>query len=151
MTRKFTGRHMLILMIAFFGTVIAVNVTMATLATRTFGGTVVDNSYVASQRFNTWLGEARAQRALGWSARLELDRDRRLVATLEGEGAPIVGASVSAVAGHPVGRATDVTFAFEPLGGGRYRSAAALPPGRWNLHLTVARGDDVMRVIESIR
>ncbi|MGE0776676.1 MAG: FixH family protein, partial [Sphingomonadaceae bacterium] len=55
MTRSFTGRHMAIILIAFFGVVIAVNFYMARMAIGTFGGTVVDNSYVASQRFNGWL------------------------------------------------------------------------------------------------
>jgi hypothetical protein len=68
MTRRFTGGHMLALMLAFFGTVVAVNFVMATLAVRTFGGTVVDNSYVPSQHYNHWLDQARAQRALGWTA-----------------------------------------------------------------------------------
>ncbi|MFP5454579.1 MAG: FixH family protein, partial [Alphaproteobacteria bacterium] len=55
MRRGFTGRHMAASMVGFFTVVIAVNVTMATVASHSFGGTVVDNSYVASQRFNRWL------------------------------------------------------------------------------------------------
>ena len=66
--RPFTGKHMAAIMIAFFGVVIAVNVLMARLATSTFGGLVVENSYVASQKFNRWLGEARSEKALGWKA-----------------------------------------------------------------------------------
>ena len=58
MTRQFTGRHMLAILIAFFGTVIAVNMVMAVLATRTFGGLVVENSYVATRQFNGWLEQA---------------------------------------------------------------------------------------------
>ncbi len=73
-TKRFTGRHMAAIMFAFFGVVIAVNVTMATFATRTFGGTVVDNSYVASQKYNGWLAEARRQERLGWTALLPLMR-----------------------------------------------------------------------------
>ena len=64
MSPRFTGRHMAAIMLAFFGVVIAINFTMATLAETTFGGTVVDNSYVASQSFNAWL---RAGRQLGWT------------------------------------------------------------------------------------
>ena len=45
--RPFTGRHMAAIMVAFFGVVIAVNVYMARLATSTFTGVVVENSYVA--------------------------------------------------------------------------------------------------------
>ena len=151
MTRKFTGRHMLAIMIAFFGTVIAVNLTMATLATRTFGGTVVDNSYVASQRFNGWLAEGRAQAALGWTSRVELAEDRHVEAVLAAGEQPLEGALVSAVASHPLGRAEDRPLAFEPTGAGRYRSMVPLPEGRWSLHLTVQRGDGRLRIIESMR
>ena len=49
---EFTGRHMLGIMLAFFATVIAVNVTMAMFASKSWTGFVVRNSYVASQEFN---------------------------------------------------------------------------------------------------
>ena len=65
-TGPFTGRHITIIMVAFFAVVIAVNLLMARYATSTFGGVVVENSYVASQNFNKWLDEelvkARASR-----------------------------------------------------------------------------------------
>ena len=54
MTKPFTGWHMTAILVGFFSTVIAVNVYMAHAAISTFGGTVVDNSYVASQEFNGW-------------------------------------------------------------------------------------------------
>eukprot|EP01035_Chromulina_nebulosa_P040301 gene40301-54499_t len=54
------------IMCAFFAVVIGVNMLMASDAIRTFGGTVVDNSYVASQQYNGWLAEARVQRLYGW-------------------------------------------------------------------------------------
>ena len=52
MPRTFTGRHMTMVLVAFFGTIIVVNFTMARFASSTFGGVVVENSYVASQHFN---------------------------------------------------------------------------------------------------
>ena len=59
-----TGRHVAAIFVAFFAVVIAVNVLMASYAVGGFGGTVVDNSYVASQRFNGWLAQARRFRML---------------------------------------------------------------------------------------
>jgi nitrogen fixation protein FixH len=85
MTRRFTGRHMLAAMLAFFGVILAVNMAMATLATRTFGGVVVENSYVASQEFNAWLAAARAQRKLGWSAHADMI-DGHVLVTLRTSG-----------------------------------------------------------------
>lgn len=51
-SRAFTGRHMLATILTFFGVVIAVNLTMATLASTSWTGLVVENTYVASQQFN---------------------------------------------------------------------------------------------------
>ena len=148
--KGFTGRHMLAIMLGFFGVVIAVNVTMATLAAKTFGGTVVDNSYVASQHFNHWLAEARAQERLGWTARLALDERRRVRVTLGEPRGALAAAAVTAVARHPVGRASDVTLRFRAAGNGLYLSEDPLPPGRWQVHLEVRRGADGLRLIESL-
>ncbi len=52
---SFTGKHMLGVMIAGFGIVAAVNFYMASLAVGGFHGIVVENSYVASQKFNDWI------------------------------------------------------------------------------------------------
>lgn len=150
MTRRFTGRHMLIVMVAFFGTVIAVNVTMAMFATRTFGGTVVDNSYVASQKFNGWLKEARDQDALGWSLGLTMGEDRRpTIAAAAGE-TPLVGAVVTATAKHPVGRAPDIALTFTEVAPGQFRAMQPLPAGRWNIHMEAARDGAVLRRIADL-
>ncbi|EQB08879.1 hypothetical protein L286_01110, partial [Sphingobium sp. HDIP04] len=74
---------------AFFAVVIAVNMLMATVAVRSFGGTVVENSYVASQKFNGWLAQARAQQRLGWRDAVTLDAERRVgLALKDANGAP---------------------------------------------------------------
>ena len=65
--RKFTGWHMTGILVAFFGVVVTVNIVMARAAIGTFGGTVVENSYVASQKFNGWLDQAKAQDKMGWT------------------------------------------------------------------------------------
>ena len=150
MTRSFTGRHMLALMILFFGTIIAVNLTMATLATSTFGGTVVDNSYVASQRFNQWLKQARVQQALGWQDEIGLDAARRVLVSLSRAGEPLDGAEIEAVARHPVGRAADVELRFVAEPGGAYRSTRPLPVGRWLVHVAISREGRAKRVVQSL-
>lgn len=149
MTRRFTGRHMTMIIVAFFAVVIAVNVTMAIAASRTFGGKVVDNSYVASQRFNVWLAEGRAQARLGWVGRLGLDPGRRVTLVLEHDGMPLDGASVTAVARHPLGRAPDLQLAFAEIGGS-YMSTSALPPGRWQLQVEIRRHGRLLRLAETL-
>ena len=81
MKKRITGWHAAAGLVAFFGLVIAVNLTMAVYATTTFGGVVVDNSYVASQKYNGWLKAAERQRALGWTIVPTLDA--RLIESLQ--------------------------------------------------------------------
>jgi nitrogen fixation protein FixH len=150
MSRRFTGRHMAALMILFFGTIIAVNLTMATFAARSFGGTVVDNSYVASQQFNTWLRQAREQSALGWDSEVALDDRRHVVVSFNRDGAAATGAAVAAVARHPVGRVVDVELRFAALADGGYRSLRPLPPGRWLVHVEAVRGGARKRLVQSL-
>lgn len=148
--RKFTGWHMFAILVAFFGVVVSVNMVMATAAIRTFGGTVVDNSYVASQRFNAWLSEARAQDRLGWTSRLGVDESRHVIVALHDRAGPLVGAEIEAVARHPLGRAPDVTLRFQARNAGAYVSEAVLPAGRWLVHVEVRRGGQSLRLIETL-
>lgn len=132
--RTFTGRHMTAILVAFFAVVIAVNVLMARLATSTFGGVVVENSYVASQHFNRWLEEASAEKALGWSADFARRPDGRVAVKLVG---PSASATLAALARHPLGRLPDQALAFVPDGNGAFVSTGPLPEGRWRLRLEV--------------
>lgn len=151
--KQFTGHHISAILMAFFGTVIAVNVLMAVLAAGTFGGTVVDNSYVASQKFNDWLNRAREQEAMGWREDMRLDERRRIHLRLSGDGRAIVphDASVRAVVRHPLGRAPERAIRFTQTGPFHYRTAAALPSGRWIVHFTIASGAHEKRLVKELR
>lgn len=151
MTRTFTGRHMAAILIGFFGIVIAVNFIMATNAVRTFGGTVVANSYVATQRFNGWLAEGRAQNAQGWQAEIRSTAGGALVVALQDDGGPINRASVTVEAEHPLGRLPGRSFALTGLGDGRYAAAHALPPGRWRIRIDAQANGREARFIQDVR
>ena len=148
MTKTFTGRHMAAIMVGFFGVIIAVNFTMARFATATFGGRVVENSYVASQEFNGWLEKAEKQRALGWDAITTWRPDNRLAVQLSGVPAE---AKVSAISRHPLGRLPDREIAFVPNGEGRFLSSSTLPEGRWLLRLEVTATGHRWRREEEMR
>ncbi|WP_404366674.1 FixH family protein [Sphingomonas sp. MMS24-J45] len=134
MTRSFTGTHMLLLMIGFFGLIIAVNVTMARLAVGTFGGEVVENSYVASQRFNGWLAAARAQDRLGWHVVPAIDGGGRLRIVATGADGVMIKGSMAVTARHPLGRLPDQHVRMLPVAEG-YVADRPLPKGRWLLRI----------------
>jgi len=148
-TKPFTGWHMFAILIAFFGVVIVVNFTMATLAAKTFGGEVVKNSYIASQKFNGWLDEAKAEKALGWSAMPVRTGVDRVAITLGG--VPQGTRTVWAVARHPLGLLGDVSLSFLPGPGGTFVSREALPAGRWRLRIEIDADGRHSRVEADIR
>lgn len=147
MTKGFSGRHMAMILAGFFGVVVLVNIGMARLAHSTFGGVVVENSYVASQHFNRWLEQAEKDRALGWSADVAWLDDGRVSVRLNGIAS---GASVDAVARHPLGRLADHPLDFVPMGDGRFLSASALPAGRWQVRLQVQSGGQNWRAEKAL-
>ncbi len=149
--KAFTGWHMTAILVAFFGVVMAVNFTMARFAMSTFGGKVVENSYVASQHYNQWLERAAAQDRLGWDTALTLDADRHVLLDVRKGGEPLGGLSVSATINHPVGRTEPAALGFEPVAGGGLRSVQPLALGRWRLDLIVRHGGDEARYRKDVQ
>jgi nitrogen fixation protein FixH len=107
MQGTFTGRHMLLIMLAFFGVIIAVNVTMAVFAGSSWTGFVVRNSYVASQEFNEKVAAARAQDALGWKADLSIADGHAVLKLADRDGAPLAMESAAIVLRNPASDADD--------------------------------------------
>lgn len=134
-TKPFTGQHMTGILVAGFAIVICVNFYMASLAVGGFHGTVVDNSYVASQQFNDWLDKADAAKALGWSA--EASRDEAGHVILDTQGLP-PGAQVTAELRRPIGEREYASLTFTPQGDGRFRSNEPVASGRWTMRLHIA-------------
>ncbi|MEO1967165.1 MAG: FixH family protein [Sphingomonadaceae bacterium] len=135
-TNRFTGWHMTVILVGFFGVVIAVNFTMAFFAIDRFGGVVVENSYVASQKFNGWLDEARSEDRLGWKADIERDTQGRLAVITEGVPQD---AKLVAHLRRPLGTPDDRTFPLLQTSPHHYRSAD-VEPGRWIVRLEVDAG-----------
>lgn len=142
MTKPFTGRHMSIIMVGGFGIVIAVNLVMASFAIGGFSGTVVKNSYVASQNYNGWLDRANAQDALGWD--VAVSRDARGMVLVTVQNVP-EDAEATAIIRRPLGvdDRRIVTFTGSPTAG--FRSVEPLPEGRWLVRLAVTSGKDEWR------
>jgi len=149
--KPFTGRHMATILIAFFGVVITVNFIMARYALSTFGGTVVDNSYVASQHYNEWLARATAQDRLGWERSVTIDPDRRIRLKIRKDGAILNGLRVRATLSHPLGRVEPRPLHFLAARDGSLLSVETLPAGRWRIDLTVRRGADEGRYREDLQ
>lgn len=149
--RKFTGWHMTAILVVFFGIIMAVNFNMARLAIGTFGGTVVDNSYVASQNYNRWLADAREQEALGWKTRVSLTQDRFVQIAASKDDAPLTGVMATGTAEHPLGQAPSIDLDFIVTGDGKLQSKAKLPAGRWNAIISLRSGPDIYKLLEPVQ
>lgn len=137
-TRTFTGRHMAAIFACGFAVVIAVNIGMATMAVESFHGTVVDNSYVASQHYNGWLKQAAVSKALGWQAVPRRRADGRVV--IETVEVP-EGATLTATAERPLGAREETALTFVQQGKGEWLSDQRIPPGRWEMRIAIRAGD----------
>jgi len=148
-TFEIRGWHVLAMILAFFATIIAVNVTFAVYAVRSFPGEDVRRSYLQGLRYNDTLAERRAQAALGWRASTELRGDAEgevlevVLRTRNGDA--IEGATLTGELEWPTNSQFDHALTFEPLGGGRY--VARLGPlntGRWRLRARAEQGGDAL-------
>lgn len=128
----FTGRHMLAVVLMFFGTIIGVNIVMVISATGTFPGLVVKNSYIASQNYNRTLAEARAQERAGWHMELDEEGGVLRLRLADRDGIPLHRLTVTAEAGRPSTTGEDRTVVLVEDGAG-YRAAEALPAGAWEI------------------
>ena len=133
---QFTGKHMLALILSFFGVVIGVNVTMAVISSVSWTGLVVDNSYVASQEFEEKRLAHLSQVEAGWLATFTyLPGIARLV-IVDGSGNEIDLGDVTLKINRPVGGHDDkvLTLRRDALGG--YSADVQLDPGVWQARLT---------------
>lgn len=149
--KKFTGFHATAMIVAFFAVVVSVNMVMARFAVSTFGGTVVDNSYVASQKYNEWLEEARKQQAHGWTAsRVTRIQDKVALTVLRANDTALEDAEITAIAEHPVGRADPIILHFVQKSAGSYVSRDVLPEGRWKLRITISHRGNKMALAQEV-
>jgi nitrogen fixation protein FixH len=140
--KQFTGRHMLAWLIAFFGVILAVNLTLAYFANSTWSGLVVENGYVASQSFDKDLAKARAQDALGWSVGMSHANDRVRLTFADGQQQKIAGLAIAGQLRRPTSDRFDQALTFSDTGGGVYSAPAKLAPGIWEVEVD-AKGDGV--------
>lgn len=148
---EFTGWHMTVILVAFFGIVMTVNFTMARMAIGTFGGTVVDNSYVASQNYNRWLDAAERQDRLGWTVQAFMTKDRFVIMTVSKGKTLATGVTAVADAIHPLGRASDIPLQFRAMPDGRLKSMVALPAGRWTIQVSLRQNADIYKFVEQFQ
>ncbi len=148
--KPFTGRHMLAILVSFFGVVISVNVLMAWYANSSWSGLISKDTYVASQDFNIEAAKAHAWAAEGFKGQFTV-KDRLLEYTLQGPEARIghLG-EIAAIFHRPVGDKQDFTLILKKAGtlpgegGGFFTSDHNLPVGQWIVDLAAIENGETI-------
>ncbi len=130
--REFTGRHMAIIMVAFFGVVVSVNGYMAWVAVSSWTGLMARNGYVASQDFNATLAVRRKQASLGYQSILRYGDKAMIFSFRDRSGQPLKGYRITLKVGRPTNEREDRQFLMTEGEPGIYRQELLLTPGQWN-------------------
>lgn len=151
-----TGRQVLIAMVLFFAVIIAANMAMLTAALQSWGGLVVKNSYVASQRFTKDVSAAQAQPIQRWSLTLTQQAAEAgaaptpaMLKLADADGAPLTGLAVRLAVGRPTHERDDRVLTLTEIAPGLYQASEALAPGAWRAEVIVAaaEGRDQRRTV----
>ncbi|MBW7960942.1 FixH family protein [Bradyrhizobium sp. BR 10261] len=143
-TRPLTGTKVFLILVAFFGVVIGVNVTMMKLAIATLPGTDVDSPYAAGLAYDREISAAQDQASRKWQVNAHIERraDGNAVLQVEARdasGQPLTGLKFAGRLERPTDKRADLAVGLAEAGIGIYRgNAAAVAPGQWDL---VIEGD----------
>lgn len=136
--RELTGRRVLACLIGFFLVVASVNAVFIYAGIRSWPGLVSEHAYEEGLAYNRTLAEARANAALGWTARLGYRDGQASLVLADRDGRAIDGMQVEAVFTRPLGKAAAISAVLVSTGGGRYVAPLALPlAGQWDMVVTV--------------
>lgn len=122
--KEFTiqGRHVLFAMIAFFGTIMAVNAIMMRLALSTHTGVVANEPYRKGLKYNDRIALSETQAERGWRDEITLaaEGDRLSIDIRDKDGRAVPGLTIKATIGRPATGGDDLTVTLTEGEAGRY-------------------------------
>lgn len=148
-TREFvlTGRHVLLMLLAFFGVIGLVNAYFISVALKTLPGIEAKSAYEESQKFNRGLEAIASQDRKGWQVDVITGGFKAggplSVQLRDRAGVPILGMKVLVTLQRPTDARRDHVLTLTEQGNGVY--ALPLPdvePGLWRVVLEVKRGNE---------
>ena len=143
-SRGFTGWHMLAVLLLFFGTIFTANALMAWNASRSWSGLVVQNTYIASQQFNTKVAEAERLAASGIEGRVETASGQFRYVLLQ-DGKPLPAADrVLASFKRPVEEHEDFEIELDRTADGVFVAGRSLKKGQWIADLRILDGEETI-------
>ncbi len=144
--KQITGKTVLIGMLAFFGVILAVNMTFMYLALNSWPELVSKRAYLDGLEYNDTLNAAKLQSDRGWSSILEYDGKSVVVSLTDKSQAPLVGLGINLTLRRPVNDIADIKLVLQgvPANPGSYTADLILPlKGRWYGVIEAVRDDGV--------
>ncbi|MBT3071765.1 FixH family protein [Rhodomicrobium sp. Az07] len=129
-----TGKHVLLILLGFFGLMSSVNAVFVYMAISTKPGEATGASYEAGLRYNQTLAEAKAQAALGWHHKVELRGERLRVSMTDAGGEPVAGLAITGRIERPASSEKSHGVSFREADAGLYEAdLGKVGTGKWIL------------------
>jgi nitrogen fixation protein FixH len=149
--RAINGRHVLLVLAGFFGTMFAVNAVFVYYAVSSFNGMESD-AYEIGLHYNKRIAADGRQAALGWSHRVTFAEDGSVrVAMQDRKGAPVSGLRLAGDIARPAADRFTRQLAFRETSAGNYSAPIPdLSAGNWIVTLEGAQGDAAYHIKERL-
>lgn len=147
--RELTGFKVLLMLLAFFGTIGTVNAVMVHYAVSTFGGVETENAYTAGLHYQAAIDGAARQGRLGWNVATELkplaDGGTELkLRPVDAAGKAVTGLDVGATLRHMADSRLDEPLVFIETAPGLYVATANAGRGLRELDIELRRNGDTL-------
>jgi nitrogen fixation protein FixH len=152
--RELTGKHVLAMLVVFFGIIISVSIVFTTLAVKSFRGEDIKQSYRQGVDYNQTLATRAAQNELGWQAATNVigaANDRALIIQINGPSdQSLHELDVTGRLRHPVDSTLDHPLEFTSLENGRARADLSGLYGQWTVQAIASNGEDALQFNSTI-
>ncbi|MGE0253074.1 MAG: FixH family protein [Alphaproteobacteria bacterium] len=137
-SRVLTGRHVLAMVLGFFGVVVAVNGVFAWLALDTHPGLDDADAYRNGLAYNRTLDHAARQQALGWRIAIDVVGTTLTVSAAGADGRPLSGLAAEATLRRPVQANSDLAIVLLEVSAGRFAGVLdGVDEGQWIVDLVL--------------
>ncbi|MGO9474785.1 MAG: FixH family protein [Rhodomicrobium sp.] len=141
METRLRGKHVLFILLGFFGIVFAVNGVFVYSALSTLPGEERGATYEAGLHYNTTLAGERSQEALHWSHKSQISAGSPLTVTVaDADGSPVAGLAMEGWLERPASNSANRKLTFKEVDTGRYEATAGdADAGAWVLAFTAQK------------
>lgn len=147
--RELTGKHVLAMLLVFFGIIITVGTVFTTLAVKTFRGEDVKQSYRQGVDYNQTLEARAVQSEMGWHASINVtgvaENRTFVVQVTDRVDQPLQDINVSGRLRHPADSTLDRPLGFISTDDGIARADLSGLYGQWTVHAEAVNSDGALQ------